>query len=81
MQDNDLCFESQNVLQGIFVDFFIENLRLAIIITEKEHDHGEAYYAEQQEIKSLLEKGFDVIQIPLPDFEKAFSNLEAHIKK
>ena len=64
----NLEFETQVILQGIAVDFFIPEQRLALIITEKEHDHGEAYYAEMMEIEHLKSCGFKILQLPLPDF-------------
>lgn len=64
----NLEFETQVVLQGIAVDFFVPEQRLAIIITEKEHDHGEAYYAEMMEMEHLRSCGFKILQLPLTEF-------------
>lgn len=69
LKDNNIEFQHQLVLQGISVDFYLHHERIAIIITEKEHDHGESYYAEMEEIKHLSSCGFSVIQLPLPNFE------------
>lgn len=63
LNDNELKFKENFILQGIFCDFFIAQNRAAIIITEKEHDHSEAYFAELKEIEHLTKNGFTVIQL------------------
>lgn len=68
LNNNKIEFESEIVLQGILVDFHLTHSRTAIIITEKEHDHGESYHAEMVEIDHLRSCGFQVIQLPLPDY-------------
>jgi hypothetical protein len=68
LNNNKVEFENEIVLQGILVDFHIVKSRTAIIITEKEHDHGESYHAEMVEIDHLKACGFQVIQLPLPDY-------------
>lgn len=61
--NNKINFTENFICQGILCDFFIPSKRLAIIITEKEHDHGEAYFAEMKEIEHLISTGFFVSQI------------------
>lgn len=77
LNHNKIEFQEQLVLQGILVDFYLPGARTAIIITEKEHDHGESYFAEMEEIKHLSSCGFKVIQLPLPNFTQPLHMVEA----
>jgi very-short-patch-repair endonuclease len=65
---NKIEFKTDVVLHGIFIDFHLPLSRTAIIITEKEHDHGESYFAEMEEIQHLKSCGFTVVQLPLPNY-------------
>ena len=76
-----LSFKQDEVVQGVWTDYFLSQDKFIIQITEKEHDHGEAYFAEQQEIKVLEEAGFEVFQIPVPEYEAAISKLRLVLEK
>ena len=75
LESFELSFKQDEVVQGIWVDFFLDQNKFIVQITEKEHDHGEAYFAEQQEIKVLEEAGFEVFQVPVPEYHEAISKL------
>lgn len=81
LKNSGLEYEQGGVVQGLSIDIFVPKLRLLIQITEKEHDHGEAYYAEWQEIKNLEEAGFEVIAIPKPDPEPGIRQLHFFLKQ
>lgn len=74
--NNNIEHHTIVVLHGISTDFHLLKTRTAIIITEKEHDHGESYFAEMEEIQHLESCGFKVIQLPLPNFPTSLEMTE-----